>query len=124
MDFDGEVRTADFTEATSNTQIRVCRVNFAIPEREDLPGAEGDTNIAAFAPAFPDDVLVGFLLFAHSPTLVVLSAMYCFGSTLDLFHKSQDETDMVKLRILIFSIPYEAGHVKVLFSIIVANNEI
>jgi hypothetical protein len=85
MDFDGEVRTANFTKPTSNAQIRVGSINLAIPERENLLGAEGYTNIAALAPALPNNVFEESLLFAHSPTLFVLSAVSCFDSTPDHF---------------------------------------
>ena len=85
MDLDGEVRTAKFAKLAPYTQIGVCRINLAIPEREDLLGAEGDANIAALAPALPNNVFEESLLFAHSPTLFVLSATSCFDSTPDRF---------------------------------------
>lgn len=124
MDFDGEVRTAKFTKPAPNAQIRVGGINLAIPERENLLGAEGDANIAALAPALPNNVFEESLLFAHNPTLFVLSAITRFGLTHDLPMGHNHETGVMKLRILVYSIPYEAWHVKVLISINAVKSEI
>lgn len=89
MDLDGEVRTAQFTLSAPDAQIRARGINLAVPEREDLLGAKGDTNIAALAPALPDNVFEESLLFAHSPTLSVLSATSCSSPVPDQYHSGQ-----------------------------------
>jgi hypothetical protein len=78
VDFDGEVRAAQFTEPTADAQIGFLGKDLAIPECQDLLWAEGYADVAALAPAFPDDVLEGFFLFTHNPTLVLLSALRLF----------------------------------------------
>jgi len=78
MDLDGEVRTAKFTKPAPYAQIRMGGINLAIPERENLLGAKSDANIAALAPALPNNVFEESLLFAHSPTLLIFVRNFLF----------------------------------------------
>jgi hypothetical protein len=109
VDLDGEVRTTKFTKLAPYAEIRVCSINFAIPEREDLLGTKGDTNIAAFAPALPNNVFEESLLFAHSPTLLVLSVMSAPVPALTIPFSQKNETGIENYGSCCSAYPMKAG---------------
>jgi len=65
MNFDGKIRTPEFTHPASDAVVGPRWENLAVSQLQYLLWAECNTDIAAFAIILPDDVKESFFGFSH-----------------------------------------------------------